>query len=123
MSDEKNAAKAAKKAAKGRSKAAKKAAAPLGEAVVAAPGVVPAPAESKPGSLTPAERSAAAAERQARLHALRVWISLLMLLLAVTTFLLTARPWTWFDRSSGASRQTPVESTAPGPPSAGEVAD
>ncbi len=44
---------------------------------------------------SPQERSALAAERQVRLQRLRVVIALVMLLIALGTFLLMVKPWHW----------------------------
>jgi len=49
----------------------------------------PAPSSSP----TPAERSAAAAERQVRLQSYRVWFAALGVIIAIATLLLTIKPW------------------------------
>ncbi len=46
---------------------------------------------------TPAERSAAAAEHQVRLHRYRMLISLAAAVIALVTFLATVRPWRYLD--------------------------
>ena len=118
MDDPKKAAKAAKKAAKAQAKLDKKAAkeAPLvGTVDVVQPGAAPsAPAPVKPSppgaklGPTPAERSAAAAERQVQLQRYRVWLGILAVLVALATFLATVRPWRYLQ-----SPETPTESIAP----------
>lgn len=99
-------AKAAKKAAKAQAKIEKKLAKKgVGEAPPA-PGTAGLPG-AKPGP-TPAERSAAAAERQARLHGYRMWISLAAALVALATLLATVRPWRFLDRPA-TTRELPAE--------------
>jgi hypothetical protein len=95
---EKEAAKAAKKAAKAQAKLQKKAA--EGGGPEPTPTVQGAPvAQDVPGDgkLTPAERSAIAAERQVALQRFRVLFALMMLLVAAATFIATVRPWRFFE--------------------------
>ncbi len=49
-----------------------------------------APSSTSP---TPAERSAAAAERQVRLQSYRVWFAALGVIIAIATLLITLKPW------------------------------
>lgn len=42
---------------------------------------------------TPAERSAAAAERQVRLQSYRVWFAAIGVIIAIATLLITFKPW------------------------------
>ena len=107
MDDPKKAAKAAKKAAKAQAKLEKKAAKdapPVGTVDVEQPGAAPPTlTPAKPGP-TPAERSAAAAERQIY----RVWLGILAVLVALATFLATVRPWRYLQPPD-----TPTESSVP----------
>jgi len=100
MDDAKDAAKEAKKAAKTQAKLQKKLAKKGAESARADAPQIPASSgaavESGP---TPAERSAAAAERQIALQRYRVWISLLIALIAVVSFLITVKPWTLLGSS------------------------
>ena len=52
---------------------------------------------AEPSGPTPAERSAAAAERQVALHKYRMWISLIAALIALATLIATVRPWRYID--------------------------
>lgn len=106
MGDPSETAKAAKKAAKAQAKLDKK----LAKKGAGDPRAHAASTASSGGSgdagLSPAERSAKAAERQATLHQYRVWISLVIALLALVSLLVTLKPWTLFDgtdRSPAAS--------------------
>lgn len=109
MSEQKDVAKAAKKAAKSRAKLDKKLSKEQhGTASQDQPGVPPEP-ES-----TPAERSAAAAERQVRLQRFRVWISLTAALIALATLLVTFRPWEFFSRPEPAPAAAPSEGDGSG---------
>jgi hypothetical protein len=87
--------KTAKKLAKARLKEAKKRAA--AEATPAPSAQIEKPSAGGP---TPAERSAAAAERQVRLQRLRVIIALAATIVGLLTLLLTTRPWTWLRADS-----------------------
>ena len=44
---------------------------------------------------TPAERAAAAAERQVQLHRYRLWLSVIAILVAIASFVWSAKPWRW----------------------------
>lgn len=104
MSEQKDAAKAAKKAAKSRAKINKK----LSKEQRGAPPTEACTAPRDPGP-TPAERSAAAAERQVRLQRFRVWISLTAALIALATLLVTFRPWEFFSEPQPAPAAAPDE--------------
>ena len=80
MDGPKHAAKQAKKQAKADLKRQKKLSGSVGSA---------AP--------NPAERSAAAAERQVALQRFRVWLALVMALVAVTALLWSVKPWRSLD--------------------------
>lgn len=86
----KDQAKADKKAAKARLKAEKKAA--------KASSHIPPTAGGGDGS-SPAERAAAAAEKQVSLQRFRVLFALLMFLVATATFLWTVKPWRYLPGS------------------------
>ena len=90
MADAKERAKGAKKELKAQAKLRKKEA--KGAVADASAGAGQA-ASAVPTGSTPAERSAAAAERQARLHTYRVWIALAGVVLALVTVLVSTRPW------------------------------
>ena len=47
----------------------------------------------EPTPPTPAERSAAAAERQVRLQSYRVWFAAIGVIIAIATLLVTFKPW------------------------------
>ncbi len=93
--------KIAKKLLKAQVKAEKKRAKLAAESSSAPPA---AELSSAPG--TPADRSAAAAERQVRLQRWRVAIALLTLAVAAVTFLLTVRPW---EAKQGESAETTAD--------------
>jgi hypothetical protein len=105
--------KTTKKLAKASLKEAKK------RAAAESPPAPPDRAQKRPaGGPTPAERSAAAAERQVRLQRLRVIIALGAMILALVTLLLTTRPWTWLedanaDRAGEAGAPTRGKATEP----------
>ncbi len=90
-------AKSAKKATKARLKIEKKAAkaatkkAPPG--ATAAASTIERPPERVPAGPSPAERSAAAAERQVRLQHWRVFLAVAGVIVALVTLLLTIKPW------------------------------
>lgn len=108
MDDAKDAAKEAKKAAKAQAKLQKKLAKKGVESACAdAPQAPPPSGTAVESGPTPAERSAAAAERQISLQRYRVWISLLIALIALVTFLITVKPWTLL----GSSDRHPVVPT------------
>lgn|GEM_PF-2148012 len=89
MGDAKEESKRQKKAIKAEQKQVKK----LGKAGVDSPvSSRPSAADVQTGR-TPAERSAAAAERQVKLQKLRVFIALIAVLIALAGFLITVRPW------------------------------
>jgi hypothetical protein len=90
MADAKEHTKGLKKELKAQAKLRKKEAK---GAVVDASAGAGQPASAEPTGPTPAERSAAAAERQARLHTYRVWIALAGVVLALVTVLVSTRPW------------------------------
>lgn len=79
-------AKAIKKALKAQTKLAKK------EAKANQPTDPPTPSRLN-GGLTPAERSAAAAERQVRLQRWRVILAIAGVAVGIATILLSTRPW------------------------------
>jgi hypothetical protein len=119
--------KTAKKLAKARLKAAKKreAAGRADAAAEGAPGARTA-SDLPPAGATPAERAAAAAERQVRLQRLRVLIALGAVVVALLTLLVTTRPWTWGEKAGGTPRPQPLTSPStaqplvpPPPPGAG----
>jgi len=110
MDDAKDAAKEAKKAAKAQVKLQKKLAKKGAESARADASRIPASSGATVESgTTPAERSAAAAERQIVLQRYRVWISLLVALLALVTFLVAAKPWNLLGNST---RHPDVPTTA-----------
>ncbi|MCG8408293.1 MAG: hypothetical protein MI923_24090 [Phycisphaerales bacterium] len=86
MSDSKEEAKQIKKTAKAESKSLKKMTQAQAD---------PAPSNdpTETTGLTPAERSAAAAERQVRLQHFRVWLALAAVIVGVITILATIKPW------------------------------
>lgn len=71
-------------------------------------------APSPPG-ISPAERSAAAAERQVRLQQHRVWLALATALIAILTLLATIRPWERFQQPTSANDETTTEEVGPAP--------
>lgn len=107
MTDSKEQGKIAKKSAKAAVKAIKKS----GQAGTT---TTPAPPESAlqelasassahqdgqtaaPSILSPAERSAAAAERQVRYTRVRMWVGILTLLATIVTILLAVDPFGWW---------------------------
>ena len=102
---EKKAAKAAKKAAKAQAKLQKKLAEGGGpEPTPTAQGAPVAQGAPGDGKLTPAERSAIAAERQVALQRFRVLFALMMFLVAAATLIATVRPWRFLGNS-----EPPVE--------------
>ena len=111
MDDPKKAAKAAKKAAKAQAKLEKKLTKGGAEPVAAQPGStaapLPATEEQRP---TPAERSAAAAERQVQLQKYRVWLAIIAALIALGAFLATVKPWRYFQESDSPAESLPVTS-------------
>jgi hypothetical protein len=114
MSDAKEEAKAKKKLAKEQSKAAKKLA-KVEEKTHETPHAasstsMPAPAPISDG-ISPAERSARAAEQQVRLQRFRVWFAFLTVLLTLATILITLRPWRWLDREPAATDPPAVVNT------------
>lgn len=96
---EKKAAKAAQKLLKKQAKAEAKAASSGSAAArtASAPSSTPS-TSAKHDTLTPAERSAAAAERQVRYTRVRMWIGILTLLATIVTILLTVDPFGWWSR-------------------------
>jgi len=104
-----NKAKIEKKLAKARLKEAKKRAkgnastAPVGDGSLAS-------------SPTPAERSAAAAEKQVRLQSFRVWFAALGVIIALGTLLITFKPW----KTQTANQASPPPITAEPGESVGE---
>ena len=89
-------AKSAKKATKARLKIEKKAAKAATKKAPGAAGTASAidrPAEGVPAGPSPAERSAAAAERQVRLQHWRVILAVAGVIVALVTLLLTIKPW------------------------------
>ena len=109
MGEAKDAAKAAKKAAKAEKKRQKKAPTES-PAETPAPDPAPAPAPSTvlESGPTPAERSAAAAERQVRLQRYRVWLALITAIVAAAALIAATKPWERF-LSSG----PPTETSSP----------
>ena len=99
MADPHNRVKAAKKAAKAQAKAQKKLAKKGGLEQKVEPHGVGAPPQATDSNLSAAERSARAAERQMVLQQYRVWISLVIALIALASFLVTVRPWKWLGES------------------------
>lgn len=85
MAGAKESSKTAKKEAKTRAKLEKK----LARAGTQA-------ATDSRSSPTPAERSAAAAERQVILQKYRVWLAATVAVMAIVTFLATVKPWNFF---------------------------
>ena len=85
-------AKAQKKADKAQAKLDKKAAKARAKSTEVAVGAPAAAADHAAGP-SPAERSAAAAERQVRLQRWRVILALAAMLVALLTFLYTPKPW------------------------------
>ena len=115
MNDNSSKIKAAKKAAKAELKALKK------QAKVEA--VTPAEKTSveQTTGRTPAERSAAAAEKQVRLQRFRVLIGILAVLVGLATLLVTVKPWRW-NSNSDAQQEPPnaAETAAPEKSPAGD---
>ena len=106
MTDPKEQAKFAKKSAKAAAKAIKKTGQAGGESDVAPPESTLqelAAASSAhqggqtaaPSTPSPAERSAAAAERQLRYTRVRMWVGILALIATIITVLLTVDPFGW----------------------------
>ena len=94
MGDPKETAKAAKKAAKAQAKIEKKSRAQTdGNVAPEAASVSAVPPESTPGGLAPAERAAAAAERQVKLQTYRVWITIFAALIALAGVFATIKSW------------------------------
>lgn len=106
MGSAKDQAKADKKASKARLKAEKKA----GNAAAVAP-IAAGGGDGKP---SPAERSAAAAEKQVALQRFRVLFALLMFVVAVVGLLWTVKPWQYLPGS--AQPQTAPAATTPEEP-------
>ena len=108
MGKPKDAAKAAKKAAKTDAKLQKK----LAKSGAGAPGSSSSDASSAPvatgSGSTPAERSAVAAERQAKLQQYRVWLGLAMALITLITLLATVQPWKYLGTPEAPSEPTPA---------------
>lgn len=103
MSDADESTKAAKKASKAKAKLEKK---------LAKLGTGDALPPNPAGGATAAERSAAAAERQVKLQFTRVLLALLMVAIAVATFLVTQKPWQSED-DPGPGGATPTSSRSP----------
>jgi hypothetical protein len=94
MDDEaKREAKIAKKAAKAAAKAQKKSLAQSESASPIESKEPPPPVASGENGLSPAERSAAAAERQVRLQTYRVLIAVVVALVTLATLIVTTRPF------------------------------
>lgn len=114
MDKSKDATKAAKKAAKAQAKLQKKLTkVGGGQAGTEPTEAVVAPRASTDSGPTPAERSAAAAERQVRLQRYRVWFAFLMVFVAVATFLVAVKPWTLLNSSDPPSEASPTAEDAP----------
>ena len=107
--DAKQQAKQAKKLGKAQAKREKKGGklgADVDEPAPVSIGVVPSTTTGERGAragLTPAERSARAAERSARLTGYRVWIAAATMLIAVITALVT-----WLSYTRGSSAPAPA---------------
>ncbi len=71
-----------------------------------------AAADRTSAGMTPAERSAAAAERQVRLQRLRVWLAMLTFLVMIISVLWAIKPWKDAERPGTQPTETP--STQPG---------
>jgi len=85
--------KSAKKAAKAELKRDKKAGKASSDRSPASEGP-PVPSSAGP---TPADRAAAAAERQVQLHKYRLWLSLIAVLVAVAGLAWSVKPWHWLN--------------------------
>lgn len=107
MTDSKEQAKIAKKSAKAAAKAIKKTGQAGRETDAAAPesalqGLAAASSAHQGGQIaapctpSPAERSAAAAERQVRYTRVRMWVGILTLLATIVTILLAVDPFGWW---------------------------
>lgn len=111
--DAKYQAKQAKKLAKAQVKREKKGenlSAGVDESAPVSIGVVPSATREERGhraALTPAERSAHAAERSVRLTGYRVWIAAVTLLIAIVTALVT-----WLSYTHGSSAPAPPSDNA-----------
>ena len=103
--------KAAKKVAKAQAKLEKKLAKKRPDGAGEEARLSPTQARSsEPHGPTPAERSAAAAEHQVRLHRYRMLISLAAAVIALVTFLATVRPWRYLDALAPQRETLPVPS-------------
>jgi len=107
MDESKQEAKAAKKAAKADVKTQKKL---TKRTDVPPPSATDAPPSSADQSRTAAERSAAAAERQVRLQTYRVWIGVVVGLIALATLLVTLKFGKW-----GSAADIPPNNTSTTP--------
>jgi len=109
MTETQDPAKTSKKIAKGEAKRAKKGAKAAALAEAANAGAAP----PVPAGTSPAERSAAAAERQVRLQRWRVVFAVLMFLVAAGTFLATVRPWERWNLAPSAADRSATEPGSP----------
>jgi hypothetical protein len=116
MSESKDAAKTAKKAAKSQAKIEKKLGnlrTPTAEAPPTAGASSSWDSADSPPTPTPAERSAGAAERQVTLQRYRVLISLIAAAVALATFLITVKPWTFLRATESAPPAAPAGGDEP----------
>ena len=111
MGDAKDEAKRQKKELKAEEKRHKKFDNVGGDAAVPSP----TSTVNVPPGPTPAERSAAAAERQVKLQKVRVLIALVAALIALAAFLVTVKPWQYLG-----PRAQPDGGTSSTSPSASE---
>ena len=71
---------------------------PVGQAMSSPPtATAPTPLYS---DRTPAERAAAAAERQVELHRYRMWLAAAMVLISLVAFFVSVKPWTLLRSSA-----------------------
>lgn len=115
MAEKGDPSKAAKKAAKAKAKIDKKLAKAHAQAATTGSGGGVQRDEARPRSagdargLSPAERSAAAAERQVALQRFRVIFAAAVAVVTILTFLITVKPW----RLWGSSPESPPPATEP----------
>ena len=64
--------------------------------------------DQPPAGMTPAERSAAAAERQVRLQRLRVWLAVLTFLVMIISLLWAIKPWKDAEQPGTQPIETPA---------------
>ncbi len=105
MSNSKDVSKAAKKAAKAHAKIEKK----TGAAMPTSHGEAAKPSAPLAGQLSPAERSAAAAERQVVFQKYRVWLAFLMATIALAGLLAAYQPWQYFLPTSNEAATVTLE--------------